>query len=135
MGQGHPDTPAKWTKPSVVSTAKIVDFYCHFASTPASIVMVVIAAGRRTVKIGRSVRCIIGEPGRRTLNFGTRTMNLDGFLPKAIPHRWGVIGIEVVCYNFRKEHAAPKPFVGHSLSSRFPSPFVKNDQVTSAGEG
>jgi len=61
-------------------------------------------------------------------------MNLDGFLPKAIPNRWGVIGIGVVCCNIGKELAAPKPFAGIPLSSQFSSPIVTHYRVANTGE-
>ena len=62
-------------------------------------------------------------------------MNLDGFfLPKAIPNRWGVIGIGVVCCNIGKEHAAPKPFVRIPLSSQFSFPIVTDYCVANTGE-
>ena len=62
-------------------------------------------------------------------------MNLDGFsLLKAIPNRWGVIGIGVVCCNIGKELAAPKPFARIPLSSRFSSPCVTHNWVANTGE-
>jgi hypothetical protein len=56
-------------------------------------------------------------------------------LPIAIPNCWVVIKKGLVCRNIGKEYAKVKRSAGISLSSRFSSPFVTNDQITNAGEG
>jgi hypothetical protein len=55
-------------------------------------------------------------------------------LPIAILNRLGVIKTHVVCHNIGREYATVKRSAGISLSSRFSSPFVTNDQITNAGE-